>query len=185
MKNIKNRQLARKEKLAKANDKKSIEKIPIPKDVKKWEKIAMHLSGENGQGVVVIKIFGNDDFEYKTDLSKLGFGNLKSDSKPRKSWVSFLYVLAMNKGVYPMRDYLPKSQKNEKDRINQWKKEVKENFIYAFGINADPISWDSKEKVYVAKLKIIPPQHDRIDIEELGETEKEFQRRQEIPAKKK
>ena len=62
---------------------------------------------------------------------------------------------------------------------------MKENFIYAFGINADPISWDSKEKVYVAKLKIIPPQHDRIDIEELGETEKEFQRRQEIPAKKK
>ncbi|MFA5993846.1 MAG: hypothetical protein WC823_02685 [Parcubacteria group bacterium] len=188
--NINNRQKKRfrksnKEKSDTFTNEKDIEKIHLPENVKKWERIVMRLSGENGQGVVMIQVLGDDAFEHKTDFSKLGFGNLKSDSKPKKSWVSFLYVLAMNKGVYPMRDFLPLSQKNKKDQVSQWKKEVKENFINAFGINADPILWDSKGKAYVAKLRIIPPQQDRIDMEHHDEITEEFNRQQKSIAKKK
>lgn len=185
LKDLANRQAQRKKASGKLTKEKTIVKIPIPKNITKWENIEMRLSGENGLGNIMIKILGNDDFEHKTDFEKLGFGKTKPVLEAKKSWINFLYVLAMNNGKFPMREYLSKSQKKERDKRNQWKKEVKENFILAFGINADPIKWNRKEQSYIARLKIIPPMRDRIDMEYIDEIDEEIKRQQIVPVKRK
>lgn len=184
LKNLVNRQARKKKENGKFTAEKTVEKIPIPKNITRWESIIMYLSGENGLGNIMVKILGNDDFEHKTNFEKLGFGKIRPEFGARKSWVSFLYVLAMNDGEFPMKGYLSKSQKKEKDIRNQWKKEVKENFILAFGINTDPIKWNRNEQSYIARLKIIPPMRDRIDIKYLNEIDEEYQRQQIVPVKR-
>jgi hypothetical protein len=165
----------------------NIEKIPIPKNIKSWNRVVLCLSGEKGLGNVKVNIEGDDLFEHKTDFEKLGFKDKRTNKFVAKnSWTKFFYVLAINSGKYPLKEYLSKSQRKEREKRHKWKEEVKVNFINAFGINEDPIKWDSEKEEFIAKMKIVPPAHDRIDDEKNHDEMSEyFADSQKIPARKK
>jgi hypothetical protein len=119
----------------------------------KWQNITLKFSNEYD-----VEIFHGSK-SYKSNHEELGFQDKRGEAKPKLSW-NFLKVLSINKGEYPMQQFIG----NERVNKSKEKQALAAQLRTIFGIEDEPFElFFPTSTSYKIKLNLTPEQTFRPD----------------------